>query len=65
MLKDARFEPGPRISHGDLHAICPIGLAADEQVASAIAHLAHRFDGVDEQVENHLLQLHAVALDIR
>ena len=65
MLEGARVEPGPQISHGDLHAIRPIALAADEQVASAIAHLAHRFDGVDDQVENHLLQLHAVALDIR
>ena len=38
---------------------------ADQQLSRPLADAAHRFDGVDDQVEDHLLQLDSISLNER
>jgi hypothetical protein len=33
------------------------------QFAFAVLNAAHRLDGIDDQVQHHLLQLHPIAFD--
>src|SRR3546814_8569511 len=39
--------------------------SADQQPARPFADTAHRFDGVDDQVKDHLLQLDSISLNDR
>src|SRR5262249_57222484 len=56
-----RRQPRPGIPHGDAHAFRLIGFRADLQFAPAVTVAAHRMDGVDDQVDHHLLNLHPIA----
>src|SRR6202166_300552 len=58
-----RFRPQPRtgIPAGNTHAVLR-SLGADLQLSLALREAAHRLNGVGDQVQNHLLQLHSVAL---
>src|ERR1700747_565886 len=49
-----RRQPRPGIPHPDAHAF-HLGFRTDLQCASAVTTAAHRLDGVDDQVEHHLL----------
>src|ERR1700712_2983678 len=56
-----RCEAWTGISHLDRHAIRFV-TAADEQFPFLLlADVAHRFDGIDEQVKQYLLQLDAIS----
>src|SRR6516165_5629966 len=56
-----RRQPRPGIPHPDAHAFRLVGFRADTQFAPAVTVAAHRLDGVDDQVDHHLLNLHPVA----
>src|SRR5215471_11187180 len=56
-----RRQPRPGIPHGDAHAFRLVGFRADLQFARAVTVAAHRLDGVDDQVDHHLLNLHPIA----
>ena len=57
-----RAQPRAGVSHGDedptriLHG-------ADEKLSRPVTDAAHRFDSVDDQVEDHLLQLDCISLN--
>src|SRR5260370_22222621 len=55
----------PRISHRDKRAVGCIACAADQQLSLPFVHCAHCFNGVDDQVQQHLLQLNAIPLHHR
>src|SRR5216684_6700187 len=63
-LKSRRREAWTGISHLDRHAIRFV-TGADEQFPLLFANVAHRFDGIDDQVKYYLLQLHPISLDTR
>src|SRR6266404_5866740 len=63
-LKNRGREAWTRISHLDRHAIRFV-TAADEQFPLLFADVAHRFDGIDDQVKQYLLQLDTISLDTR
>src|SRR5882672_569094 len=63
-LKSRRREAWTRIAHLDRHAIWFVA-GADEQFPLLFADVAHRFDRVDDQVKQDLLQLDPVSLDTR
>src|SRR3546814_3918636 len=52
------------VCSSDLSARC-IFPSADQQPARPFADTAHRFDGVDDQVKDHLLQLDSISLNDR
>src|SRR5882762_3707687 len=52
-LKSRRREAWTRISHLDRHAIRFV-TRADEQFPLRFADLAHRFDGIEDQVKQYL-----------
>jgi len=54
-------QPRPGIPHPDAHAFRRVGFRADLQFAPAVTVAAHRLDGVDDQVDHHLLNLHPIA----
>jgi hypothetical protein len=41
------------------------GLAADHQLALVLGNAAHPLDGIDDQVQHHLLQLHPITMNAR
>ena len=55
---DAR--PGIAHCHKDT---CVVLLGADQQVSRLCLNQAHGFDRVQEQVQDHLLQLNAIAVN--
>jgi hypothetical protein len=58
-----RGQAWPRILHRDQHAI-RFGLSSgDEQLSRPFRDRAHCLDGVDDEIEDHLLQLDAIALN--
>jgi hypothetical protein len=63
-LETLRAQSGTRISHNDEHAVRLLH-SADHQLAGPLAGVAHRFDGVDDQVDDNLLQLDAIASNER
>src|SRR5258706_14143999 len=63
-LESLRREAWTRISHLDCHAIRFV-TGADEQFPLLFADVAHRFDGIDDQVKQYLLQLDTISLDTR
>ena len=60
-----RRQPRTRIANRDEHA-ARLGLTgADQQLARSLPDLAHRFNGVHDQVQDHLLQLDSVPENAR
>src|SRR6516164_6030734 len=55
-----RRQPWPGIPYPDAHAFRLVGFRADQQFAPAVTVAAHRLDGVDDQVDHHLLNLHPI-----
>src|SRR6266446_6207256 len=55
----------PRILHSDEHAVLPVLSRANQQPSRSLADAAHCFNGVDDQVEDHLLQLDPISLNER
>jgi hypothetical protein len=51
----------PGISHRDEHVVHRIARTADQQLSRP--HYAHCFHGVDDQVQQHLLQLDVMMAD--
>ena len=65
VLKTRRSQSRPRILHRDQHAV-RFGLSGgDEQLSRPFRDRAHRFDRVDDEIEDNLLQLDAIAFDER
>src|SRR6516162_559264 len=56
-----RCQPRPGIPHPDAHAFRLVGFRIDLQFAPAVTVAAHRLDGVNDQVDHHLLNLHPIA----
>ena len=65
MIQGLGVQPRARIPHYNEYAARCIRLRADPQLARALADASHCFDGVDDQIEEHLLQLNAVPLNGR
>ena len=65
MIETVRIEPRARISHGDQQILLVIFFGADHQLSRPIARPAHGFDGIDNQIEYHLLQLYSISQDGR
>src|SRR5262249_52134256 len=53
------------ILHGDEHPARGVWPGADAQLARSLADAAQRFDGVEDQVQEHLLQLDTIAVNAR
>src|SRR6476469_8070490 len=60
-----RAQPVAGIPHRDAHALRLDTHGADVQFAVAVLNATHRLDGIDDQVQHHLLQLDPIALDTR
>jgi hypothetical protein len=60
-----RRQSRPGISHRDKHAVHSIARTADQQLPRRFVRCAHCFNGVDDQVQPHLLQLDAIRLHHR
>ena len=58
-----RAQPMAGIPHRDAHALRLDTRGADVLFAVAVLNAAHRLDGIDDQVQHHLLQLHPIASD--
>src|SRR5580698_5615723 len=65
IVQMARVESRSRILHAHAEFVALDLSRADKKHALSRVHLAHRLDGVDDQVEYHLLQLYPVALNRR
>src|SRR5215471_19719863 len=55
-----RRQPRPGIPYPDTNAVRLVGFRADQQFAPAVTVATHRLDGVDDQVDHHLLNLHPI-----
>ena len=53
-------EPNAAVRHRDSHLLCVILLRSDHELARSIRDRLHRFDAVDHQIEDHLLQLNFI-----
>ena len=63
---EARWrQPRTRIPHRDEHAVRLGRPGADQRFSRAVTVAAHRLQGVDDQVEDHLLQLNPISLNER
>jgi hypothetical protein len=51
------------IAHGDQHATRFGFPGTDQQFSWAVANTAQGLDGIDDQVQQDLLQLHSIALN--
>ena len=56
-----RLQSRAPIPHSDAHAVRSVLLSADQQLARPLVRSAHRFDGVEDQVEHHLLKLDPIS----
>jgi hypothetical protein len=65
VLKGCCRKSRTRIADRDEYTVRSGLAAADEQLARPLAQGAHGFDGVDDQVQDHLLQLGPVSLNGR
>ena len=65
MLDVRRRQPRTRVSHANEHTARLGFSAADQQFARALVDAAHCLDGIDDQVEDHLLQLDTISLNER
>src|SRR6266446_6996228 len=59
-----RIETNPRIFHAEEHPIT-FAFGLDQQLPGAIMDGIHRIRSIPEEVQNYLLQLHAVTCDKR
>jgi hypothetical protein len=50
-----RRQSPPGISHPDKYAVSCIACTTDQQLSRPFVHCAHCFNGVDDQVRQHLL----------
>ena len=60
-----RVDAQPGVPHGHTHTVVVLSLGPDRQLPRAIGHLAHRFDRVEQQVQDDLLELDTIASDER
>jgi hypothetical protein len=60
-----RIETDPRIFHAEEHPIAFVSFGPDQQLPGAIMDGIHRIRSIPEEVQNYLLQLHAVTCDKR
>ena len=51
------------ILHGEANTIASIGFGPDRQLSGSIVDFAHRFGGVPNEIQNHLLKLDLVTGD--
>src|SRR5256884_2873478 len=58
-----RVQARAGILHSDEHPARGVWPGADAQLARPLADTAHRFDSVEDHVQDHLLQLDAIALN--
>ena len=65
MVHTLRVQPRAGIPHGDEHAVRGVSPGADPQFPRPLVDAAHGFDRIEDQVEDHLLQLDAIAFDER
>src|SRR6266403_54068 len=60
-----RIETDPRIFHAEEHPIAFVSFGPDQQLPRAIMDSVHRIRSIPQEVQNYLLQLHAVTCDKR
>src|SRR6266481_9897217 len=60
-----RIETDPRIFHAEEHPITFVSSGLDQQLPGSIMDDIHRIRSIPEEVQNYLLQLHAVTCDRR
>jgi len=60
-----RVETDSRIFHSEEHTIAFVSFGSDQQLTRAIMDGVHRIRSIPEEVQNYLLQLHAVTCDER
>ena len=64
-MVDSRSSPGPK-SRTVTRTPCDSSLpVTDQQLSRSIDDSIHRFDCVDDQIENHLLQLDSIPYNER
>ena len=64
-FKTLRVQSRARILHGDEHGARGLLSSADQQLPRPLGDTAHRLDGVEDQIENYLLQLDSISLNER
>src|SRR6185503_5039599 len=64
-VKTLLVKSGARILDGDEYFVRCMFSRSNEQFSRRIAYAFHRFDGVHDQVQGHLLQLDAISLNER
>ena len=65
MVEALRIQPRTRISHCDQHALRFSFPGPNQQLSWTLAGSTHGFDGVHDQIENHLLQMDSVCQNER
>ena len=55
-----RVDADPGVLHGHQHSIIPVGPRANDDLARPVLNRRHRLDGIDDEIEDHLLQLNPV-----
>ena len=61
-LEARRSKARTRIPHRDDYAVRPARGGADQQLSPPVADVAHRFDRIDDQVQDNLLELDSISL---
>src|SRR5580704_5948678 len=64
-LKGCWRQARTRISYRDMNAVRLRLPGADKQLSRSFVGVAHGLNGIQDQVENHLLKLHSIAFDER
>ena len=65
LVHSLRIEPDSYILHSQTHSIPFVSFGPDHQLSRTILDAPHRVRGVQEQVEDDLLKLDAIARDRR
>src|SRR5215813_4876267 len=65
MAEALRIQPRTRIFHSDCDALRFTFSSADQHLSRPIVRPAHGFHGIDNQIEDHLLQLYSISQDER
>src|SRR5689334_17074037 len=60
-IHGARIEPDADILYGERHAILA-QFGPNHQLATTILDGIHRLDGIHDEIEDHLLELHAITI---
>jgi len=61
----ARVDARSGVAHLNPDRVCTLLCGADDELAVAIIDRAHRLDRVDDEIEDDLLNLDAIAFDRR